>query len=148
MVPRRLAIVTWVRVWPWARATRIGCWTTCHHASRATSPAPVTTKTSRMSRRRRRESVRPSIDRSGLPGRDDERVAELVESQVDPQLADRRRAAQPVEVADHLLALALEGGLLVRQAIDVDPGGRDLDGLGQREEAQDEDDRDGSQEDD
>src|SRR5450759_965091 len=99
-------------------------------------------KTSRTKWSRPRWSVRPSIDRSGLPGRDDERVAELVEPEVDPELADRRCSAEPVEVADHLLALSLEPRLLVRQPVDIDGGGRDLDGLGEREEAEDEDDRD------
>src|SRR5579862_1359454 len=104
-------------------------------------------KTSRTTSRRRRESVRPSIDRSGLPGRDDEWGAQLVEAQVDPFLADRRGPAEAVEVADHLLALTLQGGLLVGQPVDVDGGRRDLHGLGEREEAEHEDDRDRPQQD-
>src|SRR5664280_3769813 len=112
---------------------------------------PKTASIASTSMLRGRLSVRPSIrcatsfvfGRSGgrrvrLSRGDDERVDELPEARTQGKLADRRLATQPREVRDHIAFGRLE--LLPRrdQAVDVVLRGRDTDGLGEREEREQE----------
>ena len=86
-----------------------------------------------------------SLDR--LAWRHDEGLGQLVESEVDRQLADGRPATEPVEVGDQLIAASDELRALVRQPVDLVAGGRDADALDQREECQQEGQRDPAEQD-
>ena len=74
-----------------ASSARRSCWPTCQYASRASSAEPTVAKTISRKSARRRESVRPIVDRSiGSAAADDDRRRQLGQPGVHRHLSDGR----------------------------------------------------------
>src|SRR4029078_2763358 len=100
----------------------------------------------RRKRRRRRESVRPSmVSPDDSASRQDDRFGQLGEAGIEGELAHGGLAAHPVQVRLQLLEARVELALLELELSDVVGRRRDLYLLGEREEHQHERDDDRAQ---
>src|SRR5262245_51430707 len=105
MAPRRLGVSRRTVVWASARSSSQSRSTTCQNARRLTRAREATRKTTSRTRRRRRESVRPSIGRYGSATGQDDRLTELGQPGIDRELAYGRLLAEPLQVGVDLLLL-------------------------------------------
>ena len=144
MSPRRLGASWRIVVWANASGASRSRWPTCQYARRVSSDAATTANVTRRNRRRRRESVRPSIvdavDAAQRPVR-----TSGSPSWPRPASRDCFRIAgsRPRRFrSDSSSCLRVTSVLaLGQQPVDVVAGRRDADRLGEREEREHERDR-------